>query len=295
MSLFKPTKAKEKLNPRTAESNFGGSYLMNDLNWGNQEYPERQIAGMTGNEQDVQNQIYKQAMDGGKGYQMAMDHYGDTMAGNYDPRTSDYYQGYRNEMEDMRNDSNATLKRRSQMGGMANSTPAYGMEADNNRRIDNAIMRELGGMYENERGRMDNAAMNANNVDNQRFSRNLQADVALAKERVIEQMRYDELYERAYEELMHQYNVLAPIAGQMMNYSPGTWSREGGLSDWDTAMGVTSDVMGVYTGMAAVNGGSKTSTQGAQPVGGGSNPSGGSVYKPGSFDTSGYFGNSSGY
>ena len=253
MSLFKGTKAKAKLNPRTEESKFGGSWLMNDLNWDKSpNYPTRQVAGMTGKEQGMQDNIYNQAMNGGEGFNLAMDHTRKTLDGGYDPRDSDYYKGYRAEMEDMRGESNARLQRRSQKGGMVNSTSAYGMEADNNRRIDNSIMRQLGGMYENERNRMDGAANTAAGLDGQQFGQSMAAAAEMAKERAIEQLRYDEIYKTAYQELMHQYNVLAPIAGNMMNYSPGTYMQPDGPSVWDVAMGVTSDVMGIAGGISGI-------------------------------------------
>lgn len=252
MSFFSPRPAREKLNPRPAESTYGGSFLMNDLNWNTPNYPTQQVAGMSGQEQDVQGQIYNHATNGGKGYNIAMDHAQKTLDGGYDPRDSDFYRGYRAEMEEMRNDSNARLSRRSQLGGMTNSTPAQGIEAENNRRIDSSIAMQLGDMYENERGRMDQAANAAGNLDSQQFNQRMQADQALIKERVIEDMQNKMIYQQAYQTLMHQYDVLAPIAGGMMSYSPGTWMRPEVSSGWDKAMGMAADVVGVGVGISGM-------------------------------------------
>jgi hypothetical protein len=275
MSLFKGTKAKAKLNPRTKESKFGGSFLMNDLNWGlNPNLPTRQIEGMTGREQDIQGNIYDQAMDGGRGYNLAMDHAQKTLQGGYDPRTSDYYKGYKNEVNSLRDDSNQRMGRQAQIGGMTGSTPSQGVGAENNRRYDDMIMREIGMLYDRERGRQDQAAGAASQLDQQKMNQQMQADQAMVKERVIQQMQQDEIYKRAYQQLMFQYDVLAPMAQGMMNYSPGTYMQPGGPSDWDIGMGVTTDVMGVMSGAQALKkGGSNTSTNSS----GGGNPNGGDM------------------
>lgn len=252
MSLFKGSKAKVKLNPRTAESKFGGSYLMNDLNWGTPNIPTQQVAGQTDREKSIQTNIYDQANEGGEGFNMAMDHARTTLQGGYDPRTSDYYRGYRNEVNELRGDSNARLGRQQQLGGMSGSTPSQGITAQNNRRYDNMIMQEIGRLYENERGRMDQAAGAAGQLDQQRFQQNIQADAAMVKERVIQQMQMDSIYKQAYQTLMFQYETLAPLAMNMMSYTPGTYMQPGGPSDWDVGMGVATDVAGVASGYGSL-------------------------------------------
>lgn len=208
---------------------------MDDLNWGDMNYPRRQTADMTGGEQAAQGKIQSYLLDGTEGYNAAMAHTNKTLEGGYDPRTSDFYKGYRAEAETLRNDSNAQIGRQSQLAGMANSTPATGMISDNNRRIDDMLLRSLGGMYENERNRMDSAANTAGALGSQKFNETLQADIALAKERVIEQMKYDMIYNEALQELLAPYSIQAPIAMTMMGYSPGTWIKPGGESGLTTA------------------------------------------------------------
>ena len=89
---------------------------------------------------------------------MAMAETQKTLNDNYDPRSSDYYQGFRNEMEDLRGSSNNAIRLRSQRGGMLNSSPSQNIEAENNRQVNDQIITKLGSLYENERNRKSDAA-----------------------------------------------------------------------------------------------------------------------------------------
>jgi hypothetical protein len=379
--------AKPKLNKQSEASQFGQSFLMNDLNWNpNQGLPQQNVVGLTGRQQGLQSNIFNQANTGGQGFDLALDYARNTLAGGQgnqyapaspvnqyapvapgqpavnpynptggpaaqlssdvtrdpvadfvDPRTSDSFQGYRNEVNSLRDESNQRLSRQSQLGGTVGSTPSQGIAADNNRRYDDLIMREMGNLYNQERdrysqevsrqdsrfdnrreadlnrqfssqqaglnrqesaaGRFDNTQQNnlnrqenvtnrqfsanenalnrqenaagrqfsanenalnrqqsaagmAAGLDQQRFQQNLAADQAVIKEQVVEQMRNDAIYKQAYDELMFQYDVLAPKAKSLLNYTPGTSMQGGSQGLISQGLGIASAVTGIAGGIS---------------------------------------------
>ena len=248
MGLFSSSKSKTKLNPRTKESRAGGSWLMDFMKRWESDYPQRQIAGLTDLQGADQGRLADYQSKGTEGYNLAMDQTRRTLAGDYDPRTSDFYKGFRQEAEQVRGKSNEAIRRRGQAGGMLQSSPYANIEAQANRELDSFMLRKLGEMYENERGRQDTAANRAGNLGQQQFG-NLLAGQSMAEmPRLIEQMRNAAIYDEQIQELLHAYTYQAQIATSMMGYTPGTYSQPGGPSEWTKAMSVVSDVSSVASG-----------------------------------------------
>lgn len=240
MSFWKGTKDKTKFY-RTAESYAGGNYLKDLLARGdNLNYPQRQVADLTGGEQDSVAKMRDLLANGTQGYNMAMAETQKTLNDDYDPRTSDYYQGFRNEMEDLRGSSNNAIRLRSQRGGMLNSSPSQNIEAENNRQINDQITTKLGSLYENERNRKSDAVRTAAGLGQQEISNINQAQGVLEKPRAIEQSYYDALYQENLQELLAPYEVVANVALGMYNGSGGVnqYVSKGGPSDLTTVANV---------------------------------------------------------
>ena len=250
MSLFSSSSSETKLNPRTKESKAGGSWLMDFMKRWESDYPQLQIAGLTDLQRADQSRLADYQSKGTEGYNLAMAQTRKTLAGDYDPRTSDYWKGFRQEGEQVRGKSNEAIRRRAQAGGMLQSSPYANIEAQANRELDSFMLRKLGEMYERERGRMDTAADRAGNLGQQQFG-NLLAGQSMAEmPRLIEQMRNAAMYEEQIQELLHAYTYQANIAMGMMSYSPGVYTQPGGPSEFTKAMSVVDSISGVAGGYA---------------------------------------------
>ncbi len=250
MGLFSATESETKLNPRTKESKKGGSWLMDFMKRWESDYPQLQVAGLTDLQRADQGRLAGYQAKGTEGYNLAMGQTRKTLAGDYDPRTSDFYKGFRQEGEQVRGKTNEAIRRRAQAGGMLQSSPYANIEAQANTELDSFMLRKLGEMYENERGRMDTAADRAGNLGQQQFG-NLLAGQGMAEmPRLIEQMRNAAMYEEQIQELLHAYTYQANLAMGMMNYSPGVYTQPGGPSEWTKAVSVATDIGKLYTGTA---------------------------------------------
>lgn len=247
---FSADEEETKLKPRTDESKKGGSWLMDFMKrWGGStNYPQLQIAGLTGLQRADQDRLADYQSQGTEGFNLAMGQTRKTLAGDYDPRTSDYYKGFRQEAEQVRGKSNEAIRRRAQAGGMLQSSPYANIEAQANRELDSFMLRKLGEMYEHERDRQDTAANRAGNLGQQQFSNLLAGQNMADRPRLIEQMRNLAIYDEQINELLHAYTYQATIAMGMMGYSPGTYTQPGGPGEWSKAISVVSDVSNVASG-----------------------------------------------
>ncbi len=248
MGIFSAEKSKTKLNPRTPESYAGGSWLMDFMKRWESDYPQLQIAPLTGLQRADQGRLADYQSKGTEGYNLAMGQTRRTLAGDYDPRTSDFYKGFRQEAETVRGKTNEAIRRRAQTGGMLQSSPYANIEAQANKELDSFMLRKLGEMYERERDRQDTAADRAGDLGQQQFG-NLLAGQSMAEmPRMIEQLRNAAMYEEQIKELLHAYTYQANIALSMMGYSPGTYTQPGGPSEFTKVMSVVNSISGVAGG-----------------------------------------------
>lgn len=194
------------------------------------DIPLLQVAGMTENEQLGQNiltQLGQDAFSMPEVYDAAVTQLMKTFSGDYDPRTSDFYQGFRSEMDQMMSKDIEASRREAQLGGGLYSDYAAGASNNLRRNYANQKLTTLGGMFENERMNMLNAvptALNASMMPTQKASgiasligqfgglgRKIQDNRNLAK------------YNQQYGEAMMPYELAgqkANIANSLLNYQP---------------------------------------------------------------------------
>jgi hypothetical protein len=190
--------------------------------------------------------------EGTEGYNLAMEQTRGTLAGDYDPRTSDAYRGFRAEAENLRGKSDARIKRGAQAGGMLQSSPTSNIRAESNESFDSYILNKLGEMYETERNRQTQAGRDAGNLGQIQFGNELAAQGMLENERGIDQARNDAAYDVAIKELLHPYQLQANLAMNMMNYSPGVYTQAGGPSEWTKGVSIANDVSGMASGGVSI-------------------------------------------
>ncbi len=248
LSGFSAKKEETKLVPRTKESKAGGSWLMDFMKRWESDYPQLQVAGLTGLQGQGQKQLGGYLRKGTEGYNLAMGQTRKTLAGGYDPRTSDFYKGFRQEAETVRGKSNEAIRRRAQAGGMLQSSPYANIEAQSNRELDSFMLRKLGEMYETERGRQDTAANRAGNLGQQQFGNLLAGQSMAARPQTIEQMRNLAIYDEQIKELLHSYTYQTNIAMGMMGYKPGVYTQPESPSGFAQVLSVANDIGNMWGG-----------------------------------------------
>lgn len=138
-------------------------YFMNLMNQNleGMNIPLQQIAGMTGNEQTVQNllsQFLGTSATEGQAYKLGMGELQKTLGGEfYDPKKSDFWKGFRESSAMEQEKGVSDIRRRGQLGGGLYATPNQRTEADyiRGKGADRQMM--LGGLFERERDRKTNA------------------------------------------------------------------------------------------------------------------------------------------
>jgi len=132
------------------------SNLMNQVLQG-QNIPLQQVAGLGANEQTVQNLLSKYlgtSATGGEAYKLGMGELQKTLGGEfYDPRTSDFWKGYRDVSKMEQEEGTAALRRRGQLGGGLFSTGVAREEVKYQAGKEAERTMTLGGLFERERER----------------------------------------------------------------------------------------------------------------------------------------------
>ena len=123
--------------------------------------PAQQIAGLGDNEQTVQGLLSKflgSSATDNEGYKAGMGEIQKTLGGEfYDPKTSDFWSGFREQSAIEEEKGVSDIRRRGQLGGGLYATPNQRTEADYIRGKGADRQAMLGGLYENERNRKSNA------------------------------------------------------------------------------------------------------------------------------------------
>lgn len=217
MGLF--TKDEEfefNLIPSTPEQNEARSYLStlykNSIN-----YPELQIAELTPTERQVQGYLSNYLQGFGGDYELAAGYFRDVLGGEYDPYTSRYYEGMRNQLDTQKSQAQAQVRRTAQKAGSARSTPFLGIEQQAGQQYDYQKDKVLGGLELEERQLRAGAAQGLANVRGQELAQLSAVDQLAAKERMIEQMKYQAAYEKMINDLLSQYQYNAQIASMILN------------------------------------------------------------------------------
>lgn len=232
MGLFtKDQKFKFKQIPSTPEQDEARSYLTN-LFRQNLSFPELQVADLTGNEQRIQSYISNYLSGFGQDYNLARKYYTDVLEGEYDPAESQYYQGIRNQLDTQKGEAQAQVRRTAQKAGSARSTPFLGIEARTGAEYDTQKDVVLGGLLQDERQFRAQAASGLSDLRGQEVAQLSAADQLAAKERMIQQMRFQAAYEKILNELLAPYTYNAQIASYILNEQRYMGVQTGGgLSD----------------------------------------------------------------
>ena len=121
------------------------------------QVPLQQVAGLGATEQTVQGLLSKYlgtSATGGEAYKLGMGELQKTLGGEfYDPRTSDFWKGYRDVSEMEQEKGVAAIRRRGQLGGGLYADPSRRIESEYVKGMGAQRLGMLGGLYETERGR----------------------------------------------------------------------------------------------------------------------------------------------
>lgn len=94
-------------------------------------------------------------------YNIGVDYIKKILSGSYDPMTSPYYKGIRQEAEMMTENAADILRQGQQLRGIAASTPGMRAEAELRTGMNAQTLQTLGQLYESERNRMSQAGQQA--------------------------------------------------------------------------------------------------------------------------------------
>lgn len=120
--------------------------------------PTVSLPGPTGAEQTLLSQgmsLIQKMMSGEmpEAFQLGMDKIKSILGGEYDPLTSPYYAGLKEEAARFEEKGISDIRQRSQLGGMLYSEPAMGAEAEFRGMLGTGLTKELGRLYEADVGR----------------------------------------------------------------------------------------------------------------------------------------------
>lgn len=237
-----------KMIPSTPGQNQSRQYLMDLINRSVQ-YPVRDVQDITPIQLLLQQQLSNLVPGMAGNYQLATDEYKKILEGDYDPRTSDYYKGFRQTAEDLRKSSNTAIRQRANMMGMLQSSPAEAVEAENNRKINSMILQELGRMYELERAKRLDAAGNIQSIDSQNLGNIAAASSIADLPRSIEQEKTDAAYEAAIQTLLHPYQYQSALAQMIIQEPRYIYKSKSGSSGIGGALGnLGASFLGTETG-----------------------------------------------
>jgi hypothetical protein len=212
MGLFsKDEKLEFEAIPSAPEQTQARSFLV-DLMEKDWQFPVEGTAELTDTEKQIQSQLPSYLSDANADYQTARTYYNDVLSGNYDPRTSDFYQGFRTETDMAKQDAQLDVARSAQMGGMARSTPAAGIQARVGQQYDAQNQRVLGELYENERNRMGAAAGALPGLSTQRINNAGAVEDLAMVARQREQQKLSAMFQAALQTMLAPYNMSAKIA-----------------------------------------------------------------------------------
>ncbi len=263
-NLFK-NKLEELPGPEIKETPWGEEARehLTSLMGTTPDIPLLQTAGMTEQDrlgQSILKQLGEGAFDMPEIYHAAIEQLMKTFAGEYDPRTSDFYKGYRTEMDEMMGGDIEASRREAQLGGGLYSDYSAGAANQLRRNYANQKLTTLGGMYEGERANMLNAvptALNASMMPTQKASgiaTLLGQYGGLGRE--IEQKRHDAKYNQNLMTEMFPYEYGSNIASTLLNYQP--WYQPQFYEQPSVFSQIAGAAGGILPMFSGFGGGSKT-------------------------------------
>jgi len=120
--------------------------------------PTVDLPGTTAAENQLLQQgqsLIQQLMSGEmpEAFQIGMDKIKNILGGEYNPMTSPYYKGLKEESARIESKGVSDIRQRSQLGGMLYSEPAMGVESDFSAQIGTGLTKELGRLFESDANR----------------------------------------------------------------------------------------------------------------------------------------------
>lgn len=267
MGLFTED-VKTKIRPEVL---YGAQTLQN-LAGQTPAIPQQGVAELTPMQMLIQSQLPALFGNINQGGQQAMDYYGDVLSGDYDPRTSPYYEGLRQESERLQGQGVTSLRQRAEMGGMLQSSNAAAQEGQFINQSNAALLRELGGLYETERGRQGQAAEGIQRAGGQQVQNIAAVGGVADQQRIIEQAQQDALYQQLIMQILFPYQYQAQLAQALMGMPGGVQVTGGGLTDLSQGLILGGTVAGAVMNPAGGAAAMTQTPQTAPSMGAAGNP-----------------------
>ena len=249
MGLFTEPQELEII-PQSDASKTGQAYLQNLLAT-MPNVPTQGVAGLTPIQLMIQKMLPGYLNQVNQAGDLASKEYSDILSDKYDPRTSPYYEGLRQEAERLQTEGVTSLRQRAELGGMVNSSNAAVSEGSFINQSNSALLTELGRLMETERGRKMLAAEGIQGAESKRLG-NVAAVGGIAEEaRSIEQQRADALYSQALMQMLFPYKYQAKLANSLLNYKQDYAVTGGGMTDLGFGLNVAGQAFGAYAGAKA--------------------------------------------
>ena len=219
LSDFFEPKIEELPGPKRMKTPEGGEALqfLLSLMSGNLDFPERQVPGMTGDEQ-AREGLFRSLM-AGEGFQ--------------DPRTSPLYQGLRDESFAEEQRGAGMMRHRAQLAGGGRTSGAVRAEGDFRADMSRGRQSILGGLFESERERYGPQ------------TQLMAADRLGSRPREVATAQAGAQYQKQFQDLMAPFNLQGPIAQDLMDpiYQPQFYQQPSG---WEKLMSIFGGVGGIY-------------------------------------------------
>lgn len=204
--------------PSMPEQTESRQYLL-DLMRQKLEIPARKVPGLTAEQQSGQEWLREYlAQPATPALSEATNYLRKTLAGEYDPRTSPYYQSFREQSLSDEERAANILRQRLNIAqpGAVTTAPARSQEINLRRGFATDRLGALGSLYEAERGRMQEAAgmlPGAAQLQAEEPLRKAQAGTLVGEApRAIEAEQEEALWEALKETLLGPYMYQAPLA-----------------------------------------------------------------------------------
>jgi len=240
-----------KMIPTTPQQDTARDWIA-DLYGTNVTYPTRSIAPMSSAESSAQK-LLSEFMGAGTpaGVTQGIDYLSGVVGGQFDPKTSDSYQGYRAASKMEEEQAVNQLKRSAQLQGMNASTPVLNQEGQTRRGYSADRMGMLGMLYDNYANRQQTAAgqlVQYSDNESMRPYKQAAAGMALGGlPRELEQAEEDAIYESLVQTLLFPYLYQQGAANTILQepryyYKPSSGGGGMSSSDW-VKIGTTAAMM----------------------------------------------------
>lgn len=264
-ALFTKEK-KLKIVPRTEESKVGGQYLTGLVKGTPPTIPTREVAGLTPTQLIISRGLEDLMVKTGMDAEAARTEIMKTLTDKYDPRTSPYYRGLREETERLKTEGVTDIRQASELGGMFKSTPRLGAEGELINVANSNLLKQLGLLYETERGRKSQAARDIQDVGTKEIGKYAAIGAMSDIERQLEQEVMNAKYTQAIEQMLFPYREQVGIATALLGVKEDFYMTGGGLTDLGFGVAAGANALASFAGAGGFSsGGGGGTTAGGTP------------------------------